>query len=124
MAQQLRASGEEVALLVLFDTNNPERPARHSTVRKRIRLALDEASGLPPNEKPRYFARRVAHWLKWEAAQLQKAGYNLLELLYRTRKPDGENTAGGLSPLKLRVWITLQRATKKYRPRAYPGRIV
>ena len=48
MAQQLRAAGEEVAILVLFDTNNPERPARHSTIRKRIRLALDEASGLPP----------------------------------------------------------------------------
>jgi thioesterase domain-containing protein len=124
MAQQLRASGEEVGLLVLFDTNNPERPARHSTLGKRIRLALDEASGLSPNEKPRYFARRVANWSKWKVAQLQKTGYKLLELLYRTRKPGGENTAGGLSPLKLPVWITLQRATNKYRPRAYPGQIV
>ena len=34
-AQQLRATGEEVALLVLFDTHNPERPIRHSTIGKR-----------------------------------------------------------------------------------------
>jgi amino acid adenylation domain-containing protein len=124
MAQQLRVAGEEVAFLVLFDTNNPERPARHSTVRKRIRLALDEASGLPPSEKLRYFARRVAYRLKWEAGKVQKAGYTLLEVLYKTRKPGGENIDGGLLPLKLPVWITLQRAMRKYKPRAYPGRIV
>ena len=56
--------------------------------------------------------------------QVQKAGYNLLELFYKTRKPDGENTDGGLLPLNVPVWITLERATEKYKPRAYPGRIV
>jgi thioesterase domain-containing protein/acyl carrier protein len=124
IAQQLYAAGEVVAFLVLFDANNPEQSARRSTIRKRIRLVLDEASALPPSEMPRYFARRVAYRLKWEAAQVQKAGYNLLELLYKTRKPDGESTGGGPLPLKLPVWITLQRATVKYKPRAYPGRIV
>jgi hypothetical protein len=107
-----------------YRTNNPERPIRHSTIGKRIRLALDECSGLPPIEKPRYIARRIATRLKWEAGKVQKAGYNLLELLYKTRKPDGENTDGGLLPLKLPVWITLERVTAKYKPRAYPGRIV
>ena len=55
---------------------------------------------------------------------MQKARYNLLELLHKTRKPDGENGDGGPLPLELPVWITLERATAKYKPRAYPGRIV
>src|SRR5271165_26424 len=123
-AQQLRAAGEEVALLVLFDTNNPARPTQLSTVGKRIRLALDESSSLPPSEKLRYIARRIAARLKRDALKVQKARYEFLELLHKTRKPDGENTDGGLLPLELPVWITLKRATAKYKPRAYPGRIV
>jgi amino acid adenylation domain-containing protein len=124
MAQQLRAAGEEVAFLVLFDAINPARPPRLSSIRKRVRLALDEAAGLSPSEKSRFLAHRVATKLKREAAQIQEAGYNLLELLYKTRKPRGEDTDGRLLPLKLPVAITLQRATTKYKPRAYPGRIV
>ena len=124
MAQQLRAAGEEIAILVLFDTNNPERPAQRSTIRKRIRLALDEASGLPAREKQRYFARRVAAKLKSEAAKAQRAGYTLLDLLYKTWNPGGENSEGALLPLNVPVWITLGNATKRYKPRAYSGRIV
>jgi amino acid adenylation domain-containing protein len=124
MAQQLHATGEEVAFLALFDTNNPEQPPQRSPIRKRIWLALDEASGLSLRDKPQYFARRVAHRLKWEAAKVQNAAYNLLELLYKTRKPDGKGTDGVPLPFKLPVWITLERATAKYKPRAYSGRIV
>jgi len=124
MAQQLRTAGEEVALLVLFDTNNPERRTRLSTIGKRIRLALDESSALPPSEKLRYIARRIAAMLKRKAGNVQEVGWNLLELLNKTRKPDGENTDGGLLPLELPVWITLERATAKYKPRAYHGRII
>jgi amino acid adenylation domain-containing protein len=124
MAQQLRAAGEEVALLVLFDSQNPDRPVLLSTVRKRIRLALDESSGLPPSEKRLYIARRIAAMLKRKAENVQEVGYNLLELLHKTRKPDGENAYGGLLPVELPVRITLKRATSKYKPRGYPGRIV
>jgi aspartate racemase len=124
MAQQLRAAGEEVALLVLFDANNPERPVRLSTIGKRIRLALDESAGLPPSEKRRYIARRIAAMLKRKAENVQEVGYNLLELLHKTRKPGGENAYDGILPLELRVRITLKRATAKYKPRGYPGRIV
>jgi acyl carrier protein len=93
-AQQLRAADEEVALLVLFDTSNPARPALLSTIGKRIRLALHESSGLPPSEKFRYIARRITARLKRDAARVQKARYQLLELLHKTRKPDGENADG------------------------------
>ena len=123
-ARLLRAAGEEVALLVLFDTSNPARPIPLSTVGKRIRLALDESSGLPPSEKLRYIARRFAAKFKRDAARVQKARYKILELLHKTRKPDGENANGGPLPLELPVWITLGRAAAKYKPRAYPGRIV
>jgi hypothetical protein len=110
--------------LVLFDTNNPERPIRRSTIRKRIRLALDEGSSVPPSEKSRYIARRITTRLKWEASKVQKAAYDLLELLYKTRNPGGENTDGVLLPLNVPFWITLHRAMNKYKPRAYSGRIV
>ena len=93
-------------------------------MRKRIRLALDEASGLPAREKQRYFARRVAERLKWEGAKVQKAGYALLHLLHKARNPGGGNTDDALLRLNVPVWITLGNATKKYRPRAYSGRIV
>jgi amino acid adenylation domain-containing protein len=124
MAQQLRAAGEEVALLVLFDSHNPEQPVRLSSIGKRIRLALDESSGLPPSEKRRYIALRIAAMLKRKAGNVQEVTCNLLELLHKTRKPDGENAYGGLWPLEMPVRITLRRATAKYRPRGYPGRIV
>jgi thioesterase domain-containing protein len=123
-AQQLRAAGEEVGLLVLFDTNNPARPTQLSTIGKRIRLALDESSGLPTGEKLRYIARRITARLKRDAERVQKARYELLELLHKTRKPDGENADGGRLPLELPAWIALGRALVKYKPRAYPGRIV
>jgi hypothetical protein len=55
---------------------------------------------------------------------VQKAGYTLLDLLYKTRSPCGENIEGALLPLNVPVWITLGNATKKYKPRAYSGRIV
>jgi amino acid adenylation domain-containing protein len=124
MAQQLRAAGEEVALLVLFDTNNPERPVRRSAIRKRIRLALDEASGLSPSEKLQYFARRAANRVKWGVAKLEQTRYDLADLLYETRKAISEKTGDGLLPRKLPVWVNLLRARSAYKPRVYPGRII
>ena len=83
MAQQLRAAGEEVALLVMFESYNPDRPVRLSTIGKGIWL---ESSGLPPLEKLRYIVRRIAAILC-------------------------QNAYGGLLPLKLPIRITLNRAT-------------
>ena len=124
MAQQLRAAGEEVALLALFDTIHPEQSSPHSTVSKRIRLALEEAWALSPSEKMRYFAQRAKDRARWEISKLQKAGYDFKELLYRLQKPEAEKTNGGPLPLKMPVWLMLQRANSAYKPRAYPGRIV
>jgi amino acid adenylation domain-containing protein len=121
MAQQFRAAGEEVALLVLFDAQNPDRPARLLPIGKRIRFALE---GLPPSAKRRYIARRIAGELKRKAGDMQKAGSNLLQLLHKARKLEGDDADGGLLPVPLSVPDTLYRATAKYKPRAYPGRIV
>jgi thioesterase domain-containing protein len=104
MAQQLRAAGEEVALLVIFDAQNPGRPARLLPIGKRIRLALE---GLPLSEKRRYIARRIATELKRKGDNMQKAGSNLLKL-----------------PVASSVTDTLNRAKAKYKLRAYTGRIV
>ncbi len=124
MAQQLRAVSEDVALLALFDTTHPKERNLRYPIKKRIRLALDEARALPPSEKMRYFAQRAAHRLKWEVSKLQKAGYDLKELLYKMQKPDRESTNGGPLPLKMPVWLMLHRAQSAYKPHAYPGRIV
>ncbi len=124
MAQQLRSAGEDVALLALFDTIHSEQPTLHSSISKRIQLALEEARALPPSDKMRYFAQRAAHRLKWEVSKLQKTGYDLKELLYKMRKPDREKANGGPLPLKIPVWLMLRRAQSAYKPRPYPGRIV
>ncbi len=124
MAQQLRAAGEEVALLALFDTTHPKERNLRYPIKKRIQLALDEARALPSSEKMRYIAQRAELRLRWEISKLQKAGYDLKELLYRMQKPDKENTNGGPLPLKMPVWLMLHRAQSAYKPHAYPGRIV
>jgi amino acid adenylation domain-containing protein len=124
MARQLRVAGEPVGCLALFDVNNPVRAPRHFTITKRIRMALDEASDLSLSEKLRYFGRRVADKMGYERAQLQKVGYDLIELLCKTLKRAAEKNNSGLLPLKLPVWIMLQRAASAYKPSSYPGRII
>jgi natural product biosynthesis luciferase-like monooxygenase protein len=124
MARQLRAAGEPVECLTLFDVNNPERTPRHFSITKRIRLALDEAADLALIEKLQYFARRAADKMGWEGTQLQKVGYDFVELLYKALKPDAEKNNGSPFSLKVPVRIMLQRAESAYKPRAYPGRII
>jgi hypothetical protein len=69
-------------------------------------------------------ARKIAAELKRKAGNVLKAGSNILQPLHKTRKLDGDNADGGLLPLALSVSDTLHRARAKYKPRAYPGRIV
>jgi hypothetical protein len=91
-------------------TSFPETLIEPHDIRKRIRLALDEASGPSPTEKLRYFARRAGNRVKSGVAKLEKAGCNLKELFYKTlRKREAEKADGGPSPLKLPVWIMLHR---------------
>jgi thioesterase domain-containing protein len=120
MAQQLRAAGEEVGLLVLFDAYNPVRPPRHYTLAQRLKLRFRYASGLAPREKIRYFAYKFdchlkGHLAKWQE-RLQKMRYRALSM----------NVNAGVVPSELRqlhVELALKRARDAYQPRAYPGRI-
>jgi amino acid adenylation domain-containing protein len=123
MAQQLRAAGEEVGCLVLIEAYKPEPQLRLGTLRERIRLALDETRDISPNEKLRYFTRRVTGKMRWEIARLQNSVNDHIRPLYKALKQDGETSAVFVEPNRSPVGRMLIRAQSKYRPRAYPGRI-
>jgi amino acid adenylation domain-containing protein len=120
MAQQLRAAGEEIGLLVLFDAYNPVRRPRHYTLAQRLKLRFQYASGLASREKIRYFAYKVDRHLKGHLAKWQE-GFQ--KMRYRALSMD---VNAGVVPSELRqlhVELALKRARDAYQPRAYPGRI-
>jgi amino acid adenylation domain-containing protein len=116
MAQQLRAEGEEIGLLVLFDAYNPvRRPCRY-TLAQRVKLRFQYASHLAPGERIRYFAHKFdGHLKKWQG-RFQKMRYRTLSM----------DVDAGVVPGELRqlhVTLALERARDAYKPKAYPGRI-
>ncbi|HZC36458.1 MAG TPA: amino acid adenylation domain-containing protein [Chthoniobacterales bacterium] len=120
MAQQLHAQGEEVSLLVLFDTYNPARPPRRYTLAERLGLRLQDASRLKPGEQIQYFARRASGKF---GANLKKWQGDFQKMLYKTRGSDVD--AGMVTDQfrQLHVRLALERARDAYKPLPYAGRI-
>ena len=116
MAQQLHAEGEEIALLVLFDAQNPARPPQRYTRVKRVKLRFQYGSRLAPSEQIRYFARQFdGHLKKWQE-RFKKMRYRMLNIDVDARVVPNEFR-------QLHVLLSLERARDAYKPRAYPGRI-
>jgi amino acid adenylation domain-containing protein len=116
MAQQLHAEGEEIALLVLFDAQNPARPPQRYTRVKRVKLRFQYGSRLAPSEQIRYFARQFdGHLKKWQE-RFKKMRYRMLNIDVGARVVPNEFR-------QLHVLLSLERARDAYKPRAYPGRI-
>jgi amino acid adenylation domain-containing protein len=118
MAQQLRTAGEQVALVVLFDTQNPVRPARRYSFAKRMKLRLRALEHSSPGAKLRYFTRRL--WAK--------VGYYLTEwrknaerLVYKVKRLNGAPVS--CEQHRVHVEMMHARAVAAYRPHAYPGRV-
>lgn len=120
MAQQLHAEGEEIALLVLFDTYNPARPPRRYTLAERLRLRLQDAARLSPGEQLQYLARRASGKV---GANLKKWQGDFQKMLYKTQTTDVDAGMVADEFRRLHVRLALERARDAYRPRVYPGRI-
>ena len=116
MAQQLRAQGEEIGLLTLFDSYNPVRRPRRYTLAQRVKLRFQYASHLAPGERLRYFAYKFdGHLKKWQR-RFQKIRYRTLSM----------DVDAGVVPSELRqlhVVLSLERFRDAYKPQAYPGKI-
>jgi iturin family lipopeptide synthetase A len=123
MAQQLCAAGEEVALLALFDSNNPARPPRRYTVRERLQHELETAPVLSPGKKLQYFAQRAALKVNHN---FRKWGADMPNLFRRSGRTEiSEADLCSLSPEQLSAQImpVLDHARDAYKPRVYLGRI-
>ncbi len=107
MAQQLEAAGEEIALLVLFDTFPPKIPDRDITVAMRLRWLRDDRMGyIKQSLMRRIDARRDAEDL---------------------RRAEDIAASGGVVPVELRdtyVQHSFMRAADSYVLRPWSGRVV
>ena len=108
MAQQLSAAGEDIALLVMFDTFPPQIPDRDITVAMRLGWLRDERMGyIKKNVMRRVQARRDAEEL---------------------RRAEDIAARGGVVPVELRdmyVQHSFMRAADSYvlRPWSWPHRV-
>ncbi|NUH66089.1 SDR family NAD(P)-dependent oxidoreductase [Sulfitobacter sp. S0837] len=103
MAQQLRAAGEEVAVLALLDTPLPVRPALSRPDKALIKLAELKRKG------PRYLIEWAQSRWAWERSRRlpQDAGT--------------EGTAAGIAFNSLRIQAAFLRAVGNYEPPPWNG---
>jgi thioesterase domain-containing protein len=114
MAHQLHAAGEEVALLVLFDSlDYQNRPHRHSLAHL-IRLGLQARGFSPPVEKLQTLLRRT--WSKLTTT--------LVERLQRAQNLPGQTKPASTPPSAVQfVQMSNLQAVSIYQLRPYPGRV-
>jgi thioesterase domain-containing protein len=116
MAQQLRAAGEQVALVVLFDTYNGW---RRSSLAERIRLRLRARELSSPGKKLQYLVLRA--WGKLGAI-LVKSHEDAQKLLHRFKRLNGARVSTEPHGLHV-VHQAHMSALAAYKLHAYPGRI-
>jgi amino acid adenylation domain-containing protein len=114
MAQQLHAAGEKVALLVLFDTQNPARPPRRYTLPERFKQKLRSLNDLPVHDKFGALAKIVAIHIK---SRVEKWRSSLQD--YRS----GERQPLPSKVFEESVHRILLNAQSAYQPLPYPGRL-
>jgi thioesterase domain-containing protein len=103
-AQQLRAQGREIGLLVLFDTPNPYYMREYSAIRMSLNSYREDLHRLQVHEIPRWVGMKFKALVSREATRLQC-------VLLGTGKK--------LEPLEIRI-----RAARKYRPAPYLGKVL
>lgn len=118
IAQQLRAQGQEVALLVLFDAVNPARLDRLSVVQaifvqtdelcRKIWFHLRSMTLMEINERPAYFLKRLK---------------NVWHTLTRRTRP-ARVAMELLSPVLRHDLPDLYHMGRLYRPKPYNGRVL
>jgi amino acid adenylation domain-containing protein len=113
IARELRAIGEEVALLALFDTSNPANPPRARSWLEiaRYRVPRFLSRGTTPERVFEYFAQRIRG----------KLGARLLRWNERFHAVTTREQKDQL--LDLHIRMAHVRASLDYKPRPYPGKI-
>jgi amino acid adenylation domain-containing protein len=106
VAHRLRALGESVGLVVLFDTMNPSVPGW--TLKERASAHLSNLR----ERGPSYFADRVLARLR---AAVVRRSRNLRAQLARIDQFVYRNEA---------VWVASERAMASYQPKPYDGRVL
>jgi len=114
-ARQLRAGGENIALLLLFDARNPacQRPvgsSQASTFVPRLRHHLANLRQLETRQVPAYLLTRLRWFVDSSRARIWKAAYGLKLYMDNGRLSD---------PDQIR-----EVAGRAYRPPPYAGRVV
>lgn len=118
MAQQLRSAEDEVALLVLFDSDNPARPPRRYTLAERLTLRLHATQGLSGADKLRYFLQRGC---AKAVAKISKWREDIDGILLRINRSDRTIVPAELRGL--RVLSAYMQARDLYQPRTYLGQL-
>jgi amino acid adenylation domain-containing protein len=118
MAQQLRANGDEVALLALFDTSHPRVRGRRYTLGERFAMRRREISNLPPQDAFRYLFRRFCGMAK---ARTAKYRGELQKLSYKSERSRG--SAISYRYRHLHVQEIHSKALERYEPAPYFGRL-
>ena len=113
IARKLRAVGEEVALLVLFDTFNPANPPRARSWMEvaRYRIPRLLSRGITPEGVLEYFAHRIRGRLGTQFLRWNEHFHSL------TTRQDPAKL------LALRIRMALRHAAIAYKPRPYAGTI-
>jgi iturin family lipopeptide synthetase A len=118
MAQQLIASGKEVALLALFETENPARPPRRFSLAERVKMRLGATIPLSPVEKLRYLMERAAGKIDVSVKKWQE---DAQVAAIKAPKEEGEDSSNDVQSLKVR--LTLSEAVAAYAPKIFPGKV-
>jgi amino acid adenylation domain-containing protein len=105
MAQQLRAAGENVALLAILEAD-ARRDGRPRGLVDAVRFQIDSVSKLPGKQRAIYLWRKLARWAERRGKSTPKAAQV---------EPGNES--------KNAVWSAMERAVRAYRPQSYPGAV-
>jgi thioesterase domain-containing protein len=111
MAQQLRAAGEQVALVALFDAYNQ---GRRYSLAERIRLRLRARELSSPDEKLKYLMQRA--WGKLQSNEIAQ------KLRHKSKQLNGAPVSTEPRSLHV-VHLANRRALAAYKLHAYPGKI-
>jgi thioesterase domain-containing protein/acyl carrier protein len=118
MAQQLRAQGEKIALVAMFDANNCMVPPRRYTLRERITLRSRVIAGMSLTRKFAYIfdrgIRKLAVIILVQKDRLHRIAYKLFSKRKEVVAP---------SYRALHVREANDQAMRDYRPYLYHGKL-
>ena len=116
IACQLRALGEDVALVALFDSPNPTKLRCRQKFASRVKKRFAEIATMPLGYKLPYLAGRA---MKRIQIELQKARRNMAS----SDQPNKRTEAGSEIFRQLRISMIHEGMLTDYRPNPFPGHV-